>query len=456
MARAARPFPETLLRSLRRLSPSGRVRALAGPAALLVVVAAPMLSAMSEPSDEPAPLGAPIVHARAERDLVYLPPDAPTFWVGTVEGRGERAAAPLWVLEPAQPDAPLSIDAALAAPPRVIEVAAPRRRTPAGAAALDMDPAAREFIAPPIETGAVAAAPSAPSSEPAAEAPAPPPESENVDHVEPSVAPSVDPAVAAAITRAPSVLLAASDGPPARAPAPRPRPRPLVASVETATSGREPRVVIILTAVGVNPEASRRALDRLPPEIAVAVAPIAADAADWVAAARESGRVVLAEIPMEPESRRVRDPGPLTLRVAADAATNLERLDRTLALLPGVDGVATYLGGRFTADADALRPVLAELKARSLFIVETAPGPLSRVREIGGELGLRTAASVVSLDKSGRARDISDGLALLEEEARRSGRAVGVAVAVPSTIRALEEWSGTARARGVRLTPLRL
>ncbi|MCI4665116.1 MAG: divergent polysaccharide deacetylase family protein [Neomegalonema sp.] len=362
------------------------------------------------------------VAVQAERDVVILPNDAPTLWVGKKIARAERSKAPDWVAEALEPKGPLPIAAALSQPFRVVELSTSKRYSPLGAPAPDglVDLAKRvDGTAEDAKT-------------------------------DPAVAAAIDDAPAApAPTSAPKPALETADAPKFRAKA--------VAAEPAAPAARAPngRVIIVLTAVGVNPSASRRAIRTLPREIAIAVAPIAKRPGKWVRAARKSGRIVLAEVPMEPENRRA-DPGPLTLRSGAEATENLTRLATTLKRLPGVDGVATYRGGRFTADADALRPVLAALQAQSLFLVETSPGPLSRVRELSREIGLKTAASVVSLDKAGRARDISDGLALLEAEARRKGRALGVAVAIPSTIRALKKWAETAPSRGIKLTPLRL
>lgn len=398
------------------------------PLAAMIVAAALGLgaSAITGPIFTPAPRpAAPVAaegmrilaHARAERDIVILPPGAPTYWNGDRGGAGDRAVAPDWVLDAVSP---------LRRSARARAAVRPRPWRAFTLAALFRT---RRATAPEtIETASIA----------------PPREADPT---------RLDPTVAAAFAPETELRSTPMTSPPSTAP--RPTRRPAVGDVVVRTA-RQPEIVIILTAVGVNEEASRRALRDLPPEIAFAVAPIAQDPAEWAGAADAQGRVVLLEIPMDPASRRARDPGPLTLRVGDAAAANLARLDAALALAPGVDGVATYLGGRFVADDAALRPILAELAARGLFLLETTPSPLSRVREMGAELGLRTVASVVSLDKAGRVRDISDSLALLEEEARRSGRAIGVAVAIPSTIRALDAWSDTARARGVRLTPLRL
>ena len=404
---------------LRKNAKTGRAAA-AATLCLALAYALSSSPALSEWSLSPSEwfgLGAKreTVSARAERDVVILPNGAPTLWVGRKIARAVRDRAPDWVEEMLAPKGPLSVAAALATPFRTIELSPSKRWSPHGVVGSD------GLIDIEINTGTTKS----------------------------TADKKLDPAVAAAIEAEPNTRAPA----PAAKPTTKTKTSAVPARSRAKTKGG--RITILLTALGVNARASRRALAALPREIAVAVPPIVRNPRKWVIAARKSGRVVLAELPMEPESRAA-DPGPLTLRVDAGPEANLALLAKTLKKLRGVHGVATYRGGRFTANADALRPVLKALHAKSLFLVETAPGPLSRVGELGREIGLKTVASVVSLDKAGRARDITDGLALLEAEARRTGRALGVAVAIPSTIRALDAWADKARARGITLTPLQL
>lgn len=213
-----------------------------------------------------------------------------------------------------------------------------------------------------------------------------------------------------------------------------------------------PEIVIVLTAVGVNPSASAAALDRLPPEIAVAVAPIVDDPSYWIAAARRTGRIGLLELPMEPTAYPRVDPGPLTLLRDAPAEVNLAKIDATLALAPQADGVATYLGGGFLSDPTAVGPVADELRRRELFLLDAGGARRSIAADVARSRALPFAAATLSLDNFGRSQDIEAQLAELERVAREAGRAVGVAVAIPSTVAAIEAWVDGLE--GVRLSPL--
>lgn len=239
-----------------------------------------------------------------------------------------------------------------------------------------------------------------------------------------------------------------------RAGAPYAAPRPIRRPDALAVT-RVPRISIVLTAVGINEPASREALARLPAEIAFAIAPVGRAPGDWAAASRRDGRVTLLELPMEPVNFPRVNPGPLTLRTDATPEANIERVTQAVGLLGRIDGVSTYLGGRFKSDPAALRPVIRELRERELFVFENGATEDSRLSQVARDLGLPMAATPIRLDMNGRATDISAALARLENQAARDGAAVGVAVAVPSTIDALAEWARELNRRGFQLTPLR-
>lgn len=419
------------------------------------------------------------VSALAEPGVSALSPDAPTLWTGLRVARAERAVAPDWALGAGFDDRPLSVEQALQAPARAIELRPAPLWSPSLAAAEGLeDPA--DYL--PIVTGSVptgrpeiriiplgdeaqdalalGAFDTGPTLARSADAPG-----------EPTLA-----GLAAGEYATGSLGAARESGWPAErkgeisealaealnldgdglmslplkvAPVPSLRPA-------RSGPGASARITVVLTAVGLNEAASRRALQTLPSAVAFAIAPVAADPKKWVEAAQSRGRVALLEIPMEPQSYPRLNPGPLTLLSDADPEDNAERLAEALARAPGVDGVATYLGDRFAAAPDAARPVIAALKQRELFMLETSPGPLSQLRRVAAEIGLPAASSVVSLDRAGRAEDLSEGFARLEAAAKHRGHAIGVAVAVPGSVEALSAWLETLPRRGFRLTALAL
>ncbi|MEM9726207.1 MAG: divergent polysaccharide deacetylase family protein [Pseudomonadota bacterium] len=416
----------------------------------------------------------------AERGVSMLGPDAPTLWTGVRAAQAERDAAPPWVEAAADQVGPLSPAEALLAPPRRVELEAAPLWSPALAALTLEDedgfsaietasiPESRRAFPPAgasaprgpldasqvaaLELGAFDTGPTRSGRAPQSFGAGSGDDVSSGSYATASVErPSASAWPAARGDGAPTELFvgASHAAPPSAAPLPSPRPNRV--ALRDA-----PRVTVVLTAVGLNAAASRAAFARLPSAIAFAVPPVAERPADWLHAAQASGRVALLEMPMEPVSYPRVNPGPLTLLADASAEENLQRLAEAIAAVPGADGVASYLGGRFTSIRDAVDPVVAELRRRDLFLLETHQSPLSQLRRSALAEGLTAATSIVSLDRAGRADDLSEGFARLEEAAKVKGEAIGVAVAVPSSVQAIAEWAKGLERRGIRLTALPL
>jgi hypothetical protein len=124
--------------------------------------------------------------------------------------------------------------------------------------------------------------------------------------------------------------------------------------------GETSEITVIITAVGMIEEASHAAIYELPPEVSIAVASVAKDAAFWGESAASAGHTVLVESPMEPYNYPQVDPGELTLLTGAAYSDNINRLGRILEKVPSAKGISTYLGGKFLADRKALQPNLIQ------------------------------------------------------------------------------------------------
>jgi hypothetical protein len=242
---------------------------------------------------------------------------------------------------------------------------------------------------------------------------------------------------------------------PEASPAARPRPAAAEAA-ETVFAAPKPRpaITIVLTALGLNTEASKAALARLPQEIAISIAPIAAESAAWSERAATAGHVVLAETPMEPEAYPRVNPGPLTLLVASSVEENIRRLGETLDRIPHAAGVATYLGGRFAKNDTAAAMFAAAIERRGLMLLETVSEPGRKLVPMAARAGVPVYASAVSIDSSGHDRTVAAGLKKLEEAARRDGYAIGVGVTIPTTVAGVARWIETLDERGFDLVAL--
>ena len=221
--------------------------------------------------------------------------------------------------------------------------------------------------------------------------------------------------------------------------------RPVDASV------RDTRVAIVIGGVGIDPAGTEQAIG-LPGTVTLAVAPYGDGIARTMAAARAGGHEILLQIPLEPFNYPKTDPGPRTLTVDAAAAENLDRLAWLMSRTTNYVGVINYMGARFTGEAAALAPVLAEIGKRGLLYLDEGSSSRSRAVDLAGRSPVLRADVVLDADLSAAA--IDERLNQLRAIARQRGYAIASATAFPLTIERVAEFARTAAERGFAIVPV--
>ncbi|MEP3673393.1 MAG: divergent polysaccharide deacetylase family protein, partial [Hyphomicrobiales bacterium] len=219
-------------------------------------------------------------------------------------------------------------------------------------------------------------------------------------------------------------------------------------------SGRKNQIAIIIGGLGLNETTTQSVLTDLPAETTLAFAPYANGLFDWMAQARGRGHELLIQLPLEPFDYPNNDPGPKTLLVDDIWDANVDRLHWLLSRMTNYVGVVNYLGARYSASPEALRPLFNELRSRGLLYVDDGSTPLSRSSEVADELNVPFAQSSLVLDTLLTAEDIDAQLLELESLAREKGIAIGVASAFPITVKRLKRWAEGAERRGIKLIPI--
>lgn len=214
-----------------------------------------------------------------------------------------------------------------------------------------------------------------------------------------------------------------------------------------------PRIVVIVSEIGLGSARSRQAIERLPPTISLAVMSFAADRDEWIDAARASGHEALIAVPMEPVNYPRIDPGPAPLLIDRDDLENLARFESALRNAGPVVGVLAHMGDRFLADSARLRPILAATQDRGMIFVDNRASPDSAVKAIATELGVYIVENDRFIDADPSADQIDRRLAELEDIARRRGMAVGLAAPYPIAIERIRGWAEGLPARGIQLAP---
>jgi polysaccharide deacetylase 2 family uncharacterized protein YibQ len=235
------------------------------------------------------------------------------------------------------------------------------------------------------------------------------------------------------------------------------RPSEVYARSAVSSSGLTqgaPRIALLIGGMGLAPRATESAIASLPGAVTLGFAPYGADLPRESALAREAGHEAVLQIPMEPFDFPRDNPGPHTLLAGAGKAANIDNLTWLMSRFTGYAGVANFLGGKLTADAKALTPVLREIAARGLFYVDDGTSAQSLAMTLAPGQALATARADVVLDSTAEPEAIEAALARLEAIARDKGVAIGVASALPASVETIGRFARALEARGIALIPL--
>lgn len=230
--------------------------------------------------------------------------------------------------------------------------------------------------------------------------------------------------------------------------------RPFDAYRRAWSGARGARVAIVIGGLGLSQTGTQAAIAKLPPEITLAFAPSGNSLGRWMQAARRDGREIFMQLPLEPFDYPRVDPGRNTLTVEAGAAENAERLHWALGRTTNYAGVMNYMGARFTADRDAMRPLMEELGARGLAYLDDGSSARSAAFDLAAEARAPFAASDAAIDEKPERGAILAKLDELERIARAKGTALGTGSAFGTTVDTVAEWAQEARKRGIEIVPV--
>lgn len=212
---------------------------------------------------------------------------------------------------------------------------------------------------------------------------------------------------------------------------------------------QRPVIAICIDDLGPNPAGTEKAM-ALPTDVALSFLPYAENTPVLAQAAARRGHLVLAHVPMQ--ALNGKEPGAMGLKPDMTAEEITRRMGWNLARVPGLVGINNHEGSSFTAEAGALEPVMASLKARHLFFFDSRTGPQSAVRPVARAAGVMTAGRDVFLDDDPSPAAIAAGLDMLVRQAKRNGVAIAIGHPHEVTLGLLAQW--LAEDHGVILVPL--
>lgn len=227
--------------------------------------------------------------------------------------------------------------------------------------------------------------------------------------------------------------------------------RPLGSAPETKPAGR---IALLVGGLGISQNGTADAITQLPGAVSLAFAPYGVELERVVQRARGDGHEVFLQVPMEPFDYPDNDPGPHTLLSGPKAAENLDRLHWVLGRFTGYVGIVNFLGGRLTADENALSPVLREIAGRGLMVVDDGSSSRSQLASAAARAQIPALKVDRVIDTVTRADAIDQQLQRLETQAREQGVAIGAASALPVSIERIARWAKSLEAKGLVIVPV--
>ena len=227
--------------------------------------------------------------------------------------------------------------------------------------------------------------------------------------------------------------------------------RPLGPAPETKPAGR---IALLVGGLGISQNGTADAITQLPGAVSLAFAPYGVELERVVQRARGDGHEVFLQVPMEPFDYPDNDPGPHTLLSGPKAAENLDRLHWVLGRFTGYVGIVNFLGGRLTADENALSPVLREIAGRGLMVVDDGSSSRSQLASAAARAQIPALKVDRVIDTVTRADAIDQQLQRLETQAREQGVAIGAASALPVSIERIARWAKSLEAKGLVIVPV--
>lgn len=215
----------------------------------------------------------------------------------------------------------------------------------------------------------------------------------------------------------------------------QPRPTAKPATQQTAPPHKKPMVAIIIDDMGYQPAIGRKML-ALPLNLSFSFLPSGPQTKELAAAAHGKKRDILLHLPMEATDHKV-DPGPGTLNVAMAAEEMQQKLANHLALVPMAIGINNHMGSRFTEERLAMATLLAEIKQRGLFFLDSRTSTKSVACAVAKETGVPCLSRHLFLDNDQNQAAVAKQLDALLALAEKNGQAVGIGHPHPATLAAL-------------------
>jgi uncharacterized protein len=213
-------------------------------------------------------------------------------------------------------------------------------------------------------------------------------------------------------------------------------------------------IAIVIDDLGQDVKQAKEVLT-LPGNVTVAVMPGLPQSKDVANLAKQASREVLLHMPMEPLKNHEKTQSPGMLSAEMTPMAFLTTVSDDVESVPGAVGVNNHEGSALTENKEAMKFLMAELKARNLFFLDSMTNSKSVAYATAIEFGMKAAKRDVFLDNEGdNPAYIREQLATLVDIARKHGKAIGIGHPHPVTLSELRKWLAEIGTQGIEIVPV--
>jgi hypothetical protein len=230
-------------------------------------------------------------------------------------------------------------------------------------------------------------------------------------------------------------------------PAPRPPAPPANVSPKSA------RAAIVIDDLGPDIVIAKR-FATLPFPVTLSVLPHLAHSREIAEMAHLKGIEVILHLPMEPLDRG-QNPGRGAILLSMSADEVRRNILAALDTSPYFDGVNNHMGSRVTRDAEMMRAILSELKARNLFFLDSMTTAESKGWKVAGELKMSNLKRDIFLDDNPSEAGVRSQIVRLVRAAKIKGTAIAIGHPREATLKSLQEAAAYFRGEGIEIVAAR-
>lgn len=201
--------------------------------------------------------------------------------------------------------------------------------------------------------------------------------------------------------------------------------------------GKNPLVVVVIDDMGISQKRTADIISLKYP-LTAAFLTYGKNLTQQMQNSAAAGQEIMLHTPMEPFSKADVAPDVLTTKMSGEEIQN--NLKAMLEKFPEIKGINNHMGSKLTEDYERMQAVMAVLKERGLFFLDSKTSPKSKAEKAAADVGIQYAHRHVFLDNNNDKAYVLGQLAKVEKLARKNGYVIAIGHPKIATYAALKEW----------------